>query len=285
MKDKLLVIGFLLLMNLGYTQTLLEENKTWNVVTCMNFGGCSTQILKISGDTTIDQVIYKKLYFTNDSIDNNWHILYGIRENTETNLVYIYDFMKGEEKLLYDFSLQEGDIFQTPLCPDFEMVLGEIDTVTLENGEQRRRYSFGYSEQWIVGIGSLNGLVSVGYNYCMMDIWKELSCCHESDELIYMSPEYSDCYVNTLGIEDGMKKELVKVFPNPTNGMIKLQFNDLVFSDMTIEVVNMSGQLVFSNVFSSYNNESIDLNYLSKGIYSIIIKSDNQIYRDKLLIE
>ena len=113
-----------------------------------------------------------------------------------------------------------------------------------------------------------------------------MSCCHESDELIYMSPEYSDCYVNTLGLEDGIKKELVKIFPNPTSGRVELRLCDLILSDVLVEVVNMRGQLVFSHIYSSINREeSIDLSYLSKGIYSILIRSDNQIYMDKLLTE
>ena len=48
-------------------QTFLQENKTWNVVKCMNFGLCETQSFRITGDTTMGQEDYKKLYSTYDT--------------------------------------------------------------------------------------------------------------------------------------------------------------------------------------------------------------------------
>ena len=286
MRTILIAISFVLFTNFTFTQTLIDENKTWNVVTCMNFGGCSTQTLIIMGDTTINQMTYKKLYYSDDEIPEDWYLLNALREDLDTQQVFIYYFYEGEEKLLYDFNLVVGDTFQSPLCPDFEMTLGSIETITLENGEQRTLYSFGYGEQWVSGIGSLNGLLSVGYNYCNMDIWKKLSCCHEAYELIYMSPEYSDCYVFTIGLEDESKQDYLSIFPNPSTGNVTLQFNDLVFNNMIIEVFNMSGQLVFTqNIQSTRNEESIDLNTLLKGIYTINLQTDQFRFVEKLMIE
>ena len=52
-----------------------------------------------------------------------------------------------------------------------------------------------YSETWIEGIGSSNGLLLTnipemvgGYNY--------LLCVHDmEDELIYMNPTFDECYI------------------------------------------------------------------------------------------
>ncbi len=59
MKRIIITSIFAFLTILVSSQTFIQENKTWNVVECINWGGCGTQTFKIMGDTTMDQIEYK----------------------------------------------------------------------------------------------------------------------------------------------------------------------------------------------------------------------------------
>src|SRR5687767_11804251 len=58
----------------------------------------------------------------------------------DSSRVYSYD---GTRVLLeYDFNLTEGDTFKTHNEHDCVMIVGDIDTVLLENGEERKKWIF-----------------------------------------------------------------------------------------------------------------------------------------------
>lgn len=247
MKKLIIMTGLLTLTSIIYCQSFILENKTWNVVECMNFGGCGTHSFKISGDTTIGQVDYKKLYSTYDSLIN-WSIYGAMRENE--NQVFIYNFYHESEELLYDFKLSVGDTFSTTVnTPDYngcpiELLVTSIDTIILENGESKQRFNFTDGEQWIYGIGSLNGIVYVGVYWCIFDMYYELSCCHENDELIFQSSGFDNCFINTVGINESITQIKYSIFPNPSTSNFTIQFTLENKEQVKLAVMNNMGQVV-----------------------------------------
>ena len=248
MKKALLTSIFATLTILVCSQTFIQENKTWNVVECINWGGCGTQTFKIMGDTTVEQTEYKKLYATNDTTLSNWFKYGAVRENE--NRVYFYLFANATEVLLYDFNLNVGENFISTHnsidyqgCP-IEMEVSSIDTVTIENGEQRQRFNFSDGEKWISGIGSLYGLVNVGINYCVIDMYYDLSCCHENEELVFQSPDFDNCLINTVGINENSTRISHSVCPNPFTQTTVLNFNYSSSQTYRLQIINSTGQVL-----------------------------------------
>jgi endonuclease I len=75
------------------------------------------------------------------------------------------------------------------------------------------------------------------------------------------------------------------VYPNPGNGIFNLTFQEKV-SNIEYSVYNTAGILVEKNILS-VNGKSIKINlkHLKKGVYLLMLKSQNHIYKNIVLIE
>jgi hypothetical protein len=288
MKRILLTSIFASLTILVSSQSFLQENKTWNVVECMNWGGCGTQTLRIQGDTTIGQTEYKKLFATNDTTLSNWFEYGALREHQ--NIVYFYLFANETEVVLYDFNVNIGENFisthnsiEYQGCP-IELVVSSIDTVTIENGEQRQRFIFSDGETWISGIGSLYGLVYVGVYQCIIDMYYNLSCCHENEELVFQSPSFDNCLINTVGLNENSTQINHSVCPNPFTQTTVLNFDYSSSQTYRLQIINSTGKVV--KKINQINSGKIEIsgNQLNSGIYFYLLSNDkNEIVSGKLI--
>ena len=160
------------------------------------------------GEVVIDGLQYKKVYMQyDDPIADFSKAQYfaAIREDTDAEKVYCY--YEGEEYLLYDFSVNVGDVVHFysfwPYLRPREQVVESVDYVLIDN-EYRRRINFlhdrwsVYTESWIEGIGSTNGLFFSGefdYVDLMDETW--LLCVHIDGRKIYQVDHLAidNCFV------------------------------------------------------------------------------------------
>ena len=89
------------------------------------------------------------------------------------------------------------------------------------------------------------------------------------------------CYRNTVtNLND---KDLINgnvIFPNPVENEIQVKA-PLSFEFFQIEIYNSIGQIVFNT--SEQQKQKIDVSFLSNGLYTIIIKQNNRIYKEKFI--
>ena len=83
----------------------------------------------------------------------------------------------------------------------------------------------------------------------------------------------------TLSTNNNSILETYKIYPNPTNGNI-LYFN--ITKDVTVKMYNVLGKLIKTGTVNTQNN-SLDISALSKGIYILKMKSENQFITKKLI--
>lgn len=89
-----------------------------------------------------------------------------------------------------------------------------------------------------------------------------------------------------IGIEENIKNNYLKIFPNPSNsGMILIVIDQIIFSENSeIQIYNLTGQKVFSEKLLS-NIHTLNLNGISSGFYIVRYIDNNRLYESKLLIE
>ncbi len=78
------------------------------------------------------------------------------------------------------------------------------------------------------------------------------------------------------------------VSPNPNNGIFQLSFEVANRSDLSIEILNASGQRVFTNSQSGFigrYNKSINLQKLSSEFYLLKIQHDKKTYLQKIILQ
>ena len=265
-------------------QTLVDTNKVWNVVTCINFGPCWTSVFYFDGDTTIGIHQYKKLMVSYDTSGGGYFSSYVAREDTATNQVFFNS--SGSEYLAYDFSLNQGDTFTTDIdgCT-IQMTVDSVDTVTLLNGESRKRMLLSNLETWIEGVGSLYGLTNVGVYFCSFDIFPELNCFTENDTLKYQNLNYPDCFY-ALGISGLTSHDTFKLIPNPFSEFTTLTFENPLHERNLLKIFSTDGQIIKQYENVTGNQLRIDRSKMINGIYFFQLMNDTKlIATGKLVVE
>lgn len=85
------------------------------------------------------------------------------------------------------------------------------------------------------------------------------------------------------GVNDLNKEFALNLFPNPSTGLFKLDMAAFNNTDVNVSVYDISGKLVFENV---YNNGliQIDLNNQPIGMYSVRVVANGVVMNSKLVI-
>ena len=84
------------------------------------------------------------------------------------------------------------------------------------------------------------------------------------------------------------KIDKTNIYPNPTTGIVNVQFAAIKAGRYTIEVYDMHSRVVKKaeiNVTAGKNNTKMDLKNLSKGSYLVKISGDSSITTEKILLE
>jgi hypothetical protein len=102
------------------------------------------------------------------------------------------------------------------------------------------------------------------------------------------SPTWKFTTEGPEGIEELIKSSEVKIYPNPSNGSFAIQTNSLVNDDITIQVVDITGKVLYNETVSlSVGNNifNINLTGLSSGYYQVNLKKGDAMVSKKLMIE
>ncbi len=93
--------------------------------------------------------------------------------------------------------------------------------------------------------------------------------------------ETTNLHIPTSGLNENIADK-IKVYPNPSDGIINIQFSG--FSNADLHLYDMSGREVLSKKITS-NTNKINLSNFNKGVYVIAVSADNQIIRKKIVLK
>ena len=261
-----------------------------------------TKIAMTDNDTTIDDIVYKKLYdFSENEFDTTFYrnAYSGIREDS-LKRVYFRNFSQNQEYLLYDFSLSKGDTFSMYSyynCnnyQDYVFQIYDIDTIVYE-GIPRRLLKIGYAFEdtlaptypnylcfWIEGIGNIEGLLfsSCGH-ITSVHIYGSLRCYIHNGTLLYhkYSNGINDCITPIMGIEDVLHDNSITLYPNPSNREINISSENIINS---VEIFNSLGQRLYQEKINS-NEKTIDISSFVNGVYILGVNTENGFIRKKVI--
>ena len=87
----------------------------------------------------------------------------------------------------------------------------------------------------------------------------------------------------STAINDVDSDNYIKISPNPSNGLITIEYNQANREEASIEIINSSGVLVYKTRISS--SKQIDLQQQAKGLYFVRIITDDTIQTEKIIIK
>ena len=183
----------------------------------------------------------------------------------------------GEETLLYDYDLEEGDYFND--TDPHPMVVTAVSYITDNQGVQRKMINFEFlgledeTEFWVEGVGSSKGFINSG-NYTPTNTGAifHLLCYHVGNNLIYVNPEYNTCDITEL--DENSAVNSINIYPNPAQNTIKVSNAD-GFPIHSIDIVDLLGR----TVISTENTSEINVSSLPEGQYFVKIQGETTIVR------
>lgn len=103
-------------------------------------------------------------------------------------------------------------------------------------------------------------------------IWEQNNLINGS---LMIRPRFSKVTEYLTLIEDNFKKDFIRIYPNPTDGIIKL--NKEIDGYL---VYSMQGKILFSH---SHKTNTINLKNLKNGMYLIVLKYKNESYLKRVI--
>lgn len=206
------------------------------------------------------------------------YVVGAIRDDTLQKKVYFHDF--SDEIVLYDFSLNVGDtiFYDEPL--DYYKTVEDISFVNI-NGQQRKMFHllnslYSFNDYWIEGIGSVYryGLLYPLTPDIVMDGSTPYFGCFNHGSINYFveSVCLGDCPCSDwlVDISESINHDSeVSIFPNPTENFLTIDFTNSMNHYKSLEIYSCSGTLLLNQEICNEGQETINLEFLSEGIYYI----------------
>ena len=138
------------------------------------------------------------------------------------------------------------------------------DEIKAKNGSSTSFTYDGYSGSGVAGVSYQNG--TGGVEYLAFPIEAIYNDTERKDLLHFIFQKYS----SLLAVDDSFIKRNLTLYPNPTNGLLKIENPNLIRINK-VDIFNIYGQ----KLQAKFNNNTIDLNHLTNGIYLVRIEDEN----------
>ena len=312
-----LVINYSVINNLTLTSC---DNYLWdginyvtsgiytNVYTALN--GCDSIVnldLTINNSSNTNQsfVVCDSLYWNGQVYTNtgNYSFVttneYGCDSTVNLSLIVNYS------SVVYDTVDICNDEFYSVGSSIYSESGDYIDNVMSANGCISTIYTnLTVADSLLVSIVQLNpdltsivsgGVQPYSYTWNTLEITSSITPMSNGLYSLYVTDALG-CFTDTAfyqvnnlstDINDGLISEL-NLYPNPTSGMFKLEFNMNLVSDYNIKIVNAIGELIYEDnlkQFSGKHSKVYDMSDLPKSIYFIEINTPFGTVNKKLVVQ
>jgi len=168
---------------------------------------------ELRGDTVISGIRFKELYKKTwtDGDNDQPFVFTRIYFGEENGKIYKYNSLLNTISVVFDFTLKEGDTFQTSEMEMFgEKAVVSAVSETILNGSTDKTprkclYISWYGEVidiWVEGVGSLtNGLYGMDDGYFSWGCVMQLMICYKDNEVLYEYENMTDRIEQPVSLE------------------------------------------------------------------------------------
>ena len=207
---------------------------------------------------------------------------------TEQEGRLVYYTADGRNDLLYDFTLEVGDIFESSYI-DQPLEVIESDTMRLSNRAKMRYWVLACTENpenkitWMERIGTYHGIVWP-QDFCSGDYGDlTLTCYYKYERLAHMNPDVGGCFLPS-STDDLSYEQLdaITLFPNPTSSRLTISSPELGIQ--RVDILDVSGQTE-SVHYDNVREIQYDLQGYVPGLYFFSVHTEKGQVVKKVVVE
>lgn len=273
----LIVSLTLLFASISYSQDylpMLQEGNAWGSKSFHISEPTVYYQFEIGEEVEFNNIFYNRIYLNNQA--TNCYI----RE--EGGVIYHWD-LSDSEKVLFDFTLEVGDVFEKNPITCFTGDYGSSTVLSINTqfiaGENRKVLEMSGlgNDFWIEGIGSKSGGLFGGLNW--IEGGATLICFNHDGETYFFNNE-TECNI-VLSNNDYSINEII-LYPNPISDRSILQLPNEAEIDQ-LKIYNISGRLIKDIRISSDNYILNNMDYAS-GLYFYQVLSNGVLIKTEKFI-
>ena len=87
-----------------------------------------------------------------------------------------------------------------------------------------------------------------------------------------------------VGVSEINLNSNMSIYPNPSNGRVYIHNGNANAADFTINVFNSIGEVVYTGAYNNRVNAVVDLSDKSNGVYTIQMKSTEEVITQSVVI-
>lgn len=246
----------------------------------------STDVYRVDGDTFFNNENYQKIVpgYPNYEVPHAW-----IRKDSLSR-VFLYDTSISSDRMLYDFSLNQGDTLRLYKPASWfeeedtiKFVVDSTDSVTYGVTRKRmfvRCVTATYCS-WFTGDVVIEGIGSLNSHFLSPYIYEFLVIPGDAFNLLYFEENGSTYNFSsgcTVGVSE-LSYENIKIYPNPANGYLNVTG---LTRQTTIQLYDLFGREVLTAQLTTGTNR-IGTKYLTNGIYIYKVIGESKV--GKVFIE
>ena len=91
-------------------------------------------------------------------------------------------------------------------------------------------------------------------------------------------------YASVTGLSDLNRDEKIEVYPNPNNGIFTIDLPNAGAVKYSVEIINLTGQIVYSGKLLQGNEHQINLKGKLKGIYLLKVELGAESFQKKIIV-
>lgn len=261
---------------------IFTPNTHWDL-SVIDFG--TGNLLPTSQATIKDTLMsgQKYMVFAEDSRANSRNIF--VREDKPTKKIHIID-IDGKSKVLYDFNLQKGDIFEFDTA-QFKVV--NVDKAITGEG-QRTRIELKCTSKiadnlvWIEGVGStISPLYHRHYASNVSDV--KVSCFFRESALVYSLSDFP-CSLPLSSKDINPSRLGIMISPNPFVDNLHIELANPLHEEGSLRIFSVPGRLIYEEKLLDKESESsLNMGFggLAAGVYFVEFKTSNSTVYQRII--
>jgi len=205
-----------------------------------------------------------------------------------------YDFDEWKIELRFEDDVKGGSDLLPPAVDELEVVNSTVIKIQysepVEESSAENTANYSVNNGIIVQEANQHALVKsqVFLTVSNMEYGDYTLNVKDIEDLVGNVMDPSSIEFSFVGLEDLLISRSLKVFPNPAEDEVNVEFSASTPKEINVRLINVLGEQLFYDQYqvqAGYNHIRIDASGFTTGIYMILIQVDDKLAKHRIIVK